>query len=167
MNSVTSLFACVAIVACHTGALAAPPLPASLTGTWGTGETPYEGGTRQIDLYLAPGGAAVFVGARRHAGYLQALPLRIGTPMQATLDGDKLLARALPADIRPPQRPEDMELRCKVAQAALSCHDPRGVTIEMTRRSESPTAGIAEMQAAIRQQLAEHPEKGAITVIAP
>ena len=167
MNPVKLLLVGIALLACHNGALAAQPLPASLTGTWSTGETPFEGGTRQIDLYLEPGGTAVMVGARRYAGKLQALPLRIGMPMRTTLDGNQLQARALPADIRPPQRPEDMTLSCKVAQASLVCHDPRGATLEMTRRSDSATADIVQMQAAIGRQLAEHPEKGAITVIVP
>jgi hypothetical protein len=148
-------------VSWHPLADAAGPLPSDLTGTWSTGKSPYVNGTKQIDMYLEANGSGVLAGSTAPARNVNGADdetsgrsMLLGMRIQAALEGDILKARPFPAGGRNAEEAARMTLICHydVAGPNLICMDPNGVTINMQRRSETITADVAEMRAAIRAQ---------------
>lgn len=137
---------------------AAEPLPPRLTGVWTTGESPYEGGVKRIDLYVEADGAGALVGT------VSARPMGNtddGTPgprssismlTMATLDGELLTVRTDATDRRYAGPAQRMTLRCgyDAAGPALTCADPNGVTLGLQRHSDTITPDSAQLLAAMR-----------------
>jgi hypothetical protein len=127
-------------------ASAADVLPDYMTGTWGTGSSLYEGANKQSEIYLLADGFGMLAGstpaARRIDGIDDGKPgLRaiIGFPIRATLDGNTLSVRTLLPKDRRGLKDNGITIPCQYESEGpkLACVGPDGVSIGMTRRSES------------------------------
>lgn len=144
---------------------AAASLPPEMVGTWSSGPLDYEGGTREIAMCFAGDGSVLMAGHRIYAaaatGGHASRPDRFARLMTAVPDGDILTVRALPGDVKPPEREHDMQLTCRMQQQAVfTCHDRRGVTFALMQRSTTITPDMAAVDRAVREQLVQHPERG-------
>jgi hypothetical protein len=155
---------CTLAVSLHALADAADTLPPYLTGTWTSEKSPFAGGTRQFDMYLEAEGAGVFIGTRAPIDDLDSADdkpsdqrIVLGMPITTTLKDDTLQARLFA-----PGEPGKMDaavaarmtLTChyRAVSITLTCADPNGVTFPMQRHSETMTAKVAAVRAAMRAQ---------------
>lgn len=140
-------------------AIAAVSLPNSLTGTWSSKNLQYADSTRLMELYLGADGIGVLIGyVNPNAG--EQVARQFGAmPIQATLEGEVLTTRPLPADEKftadIARMAADMTLICQYDGSAstLVCADPKGVKLALQRRSERFTPELAEALTILRSQL--------------
>jgi hypothetical protein len=138
---------------------AADTLPRQLAGTWGTGQTLYEGTAEQMFAYLATDGAAAVIGSGRAPATVPtdggvpppARPV-MGFPAVATLDGDTLTLRPFMPGAPAPV-PDSAVLRCRHDSAAvtLTCSGPDGVRHVLRYRGEAIAPEAAQAMEAVRK----------------
>jgi len=140
-------------------ASATVPLPASLTGTWSSTGLQHADSTRQLELYLGTNGVGVLIGFVNPSKGAQVARQFGAMPIQATLEGDVLVTRPLPADEKDAaavaRMSAGMTLTCHHDSSAstLTCADPNGVKMELQRSSENLTAELAEALTVLRSQV--------------
>lgn len=140
-------------------AIAAVPLPDSLTGTWSSKNLQYADSTRQLELYLGADGVGVFIAYVNPNKGAQVARQFGAMPIQATLKGDVLTTRPLPADEKYAadiaRMSANMTLVCQYDSSAstLMCADPKGVKVALQRRSEHFTPELAEALTVLRSQV--------------
>ncbi|WP_139236531.1 hypothetical protein [Rugamonas rubra] len=140
-------------------ASAADVLPDYLIGTWGTGSSLYDGASQQAEIYLLADGFGMMAGstaaARRMDGIDDGKPgprAIIGFPVQATLDRNSLSVRRLLPKEQQGSKKDGMGISCQYESEGpkLACAGPDGVSMMMTRRSESVAKEIVLNIAEIR-----------------